>query len=180
MRRGGQVLAVLMLCAVYGGATAARAAVPFEARSLDGSGNNREHPAWGQAGSPYSRLAPPNYADGVGAPTGGPNARYVSNRVFGDGGQNIFSERNVSQWTWTWGQFMDHTFGLAEESKERSPIAFDSADPLETFRNDLGSIAFARDAAAPGTATDPANARQHTNTVSSYIDGWSVYGGTSE
>src|SRR5215208_4862655 len=151
----------------------------FEARSLDGSGNNRAHPTWGQVGTQYTRVAAPAYADGAGAQPSGPNARYVSNRVFDDLAQNIFSERGVSQWAWTWGQFMDHTFGLAAESQEKRPIAFDANDPLESFRNDLGTISFARDAAAPGTG-DASHPRQQTNTVSSYIDGWSVYGGTRE
>ncbi|HEX8745300.1 MAG TPA: peroxidase family protein [Thermoleophilaceae bacterium] len=151
----------------------------FEARSLDGGGNNVAHPAWGQAGTPYRRVARARYADGAGEPARGPNARYLSNRVFNDLGQNVFSERDVSQWVWTWGQFMDHTFGLGREGTERRPIAFAAGDPLERFRNDLGSISFKRDAAAPGTGTS-AVPREQVNTVSSYIDGWSVYGGTRE
>ncbi len=172
-------LAVLAVGAAFS-ACPVSGADAFEVRSLDGSANNRAHPAWGQVGTQYSRVAPPAYADGAGAQGSGPNARYISNRVFDDLAQNIFSERGVSQWAWTWGQFMDHTFGLAAESKEKSPIAFDAGDPLETFRNDLGTISFARDAAAPGTGGDPSAPRQQTNTVSSYIDGWSVYGGTRE
>lgn len=150
----------------------------FEPRSLDGSGNNRAHPLWGRAGTTYARTAPPAYADGIGAIERGPNARYISNRIFNDSGQNVFSENNLSQWAWTWGQFMDHTFGLAESSETSAPIAFDDGDPLESFRNDIGSIPFARDAAAPGTGTSPADPREQVNTVSSYIDAWSVYGGS--
>jgi hypothetical protein len=68
-----------------------------------------------------------------------PPARYISNRVFNDTGQNIFSENDVSQWGWVWGQFLDHTFGLRNEKPgEKAPIPFDSKDPLERFRNDLG------------------------------------------
>src|SRR4051794_1683412 len=160
--------------------TAHGAPLRFEARSLDGSGNNRAHPSWGSAGTPYARTAPSAYADGIGAVESGPNARYISNRVFNDSGQNVFSERNLSQWAWTWGQFMDHTFGLAEGSDESDPIAFDSGDPLEAFRNDLGTIPFSRDAAAAGTGTSVARPREQTNSVSSYIDGWSVYGGSRE
>src|SRR5262245_39500998 len=70
----------------------------FDVASLDGMGNNRAHPGWGRAGTPYLRLAPPHYADGVGAPVAGPNPRYVSNRVFNDTGQPLFSARGVSQW----------------------------------------------------------------------------------
>jgi hypothetical protein len=148
----------------------------FEVRSIDGRANNLAHPRWGEAGTPYPRLAPAAYADGVGTPAGGPNSRYISNRVFNDLAQNIFSERNVSQWVWTWGQFMDHTFGLAQDSSESRPISFNASDPLEAFRDDFGVIPFKRDAAAPGTGTSRFNPRQQINTVSSYIDGSSVYG----
>ncbi len=158
---------------------AARMPLRFEQRTLDGSQNNLAHPSWGQAGTPYRRIAPARYADGVAAQAAGPSPRYVSNRVFNDLGQNLFSERGVSQWVWTWGQFMDHTFGLAKDGDERSPMRFDAADPLEAFRNDFGALSFTRDSAASGSATGPANPRQQTNTVSSYIDGWSVYGGTT-
>jgi peroxidase len=147
-------------------------------RTLDGSGNNLRHRDWGRAGMPYSRVALPNYADGLGAMTKGPNSRYVSNRVFNDVAQNLFSENGVTQWGFAWGQFLDHTFGLRKSGADSAPVTFDSKDPLEEFKNDLGEIPFARSAAAPGTgATSPS---QQINTVSSYIDAWGVYGGTPE
>jgi hypothetical protein len=158
----------------------APAAAAFEPRSLDGSGNNVAHPEWGRAGVPYVRVAPARYGDGIASQARGPSPRYVSNRVFNDVNQNVFSERGVSQWVWTWGQFVDHNIGLAQDGPERAPIPFDSSDALERFRNDLGVTAFRRDAAAPGTGTAPGNPRQHVNTASSYIDGWAVYGGTRE
>src|SRR5947209_17068466 len=102
----------------------------------------------------------------------------ANNRAFNSLGVDVFSERNVSQLVWTWGQFMDHTFGLAQSGSEDASIPFSSTDPLERFRNDLGQIPIARDAVAPGTGTGPSNPRQQVNTVSSYIDGWSVYGAT--
>jgi hypothetical protein len=154
-------------------------AIQFQPRSLDGRGNNVVHPTWGEAGTPYLRLAAPRYADGAGTQVAGPNPRYVSNRIFNDLGQNIFSERGVSQWAWTWGQFMDHTFGLAEDGDESTPIVTDQTDPLDAFRNDIGTIPFTRNAVAAGTGTSPARPRQQVNTVSSYIDGWSIYGGTA-
>ena len=76
----------------------------------------------------------------------------MSNRVFNDVGQNLFSENGVSQWGWAWGQFLDHDFGLRDETPAESvPIAFDTHDPLETFTNDFGAIGFNRTPAAPGT-----------------------------
>jgi hypothetical protein len=111
------------------------AAAPASAqsvRTLDGSDNNPYHSEWGKAGSNYIRVAPTNYGDGVATVKPGPSPRYVSNRVFNDTGQNLFSEHAVWQWGWVWGQFMDHDFGLRDETPgEGPPIAFDKADPLE-------------------------------------------------
>ncbi len=84
----------------------------FDVESLDGRGNNVSHSSWGQANQPYSRVGTAHYADGVGAPMDGPNPRAVSNRIINDANQNVFSERRVTQWGWTWGQFLDHSFGL--------------------------------------------------------------------
>ncbi len=122
-------------------------------------------------------MAPPNYADGIGEMVDGPSPRYVSNRIFNDRGQNVFSENGVTQWAFTWGQFLDHTIGLRQSGGEIVPIPFDSSDPLEDFTNDLGGIDFDRSPAAPGTGiTSP---REQINTVSSYLDGWAIYGGTA-
>jgi len=152
----------------------------FAARSLDGVGTNPAHPSWGKVGASYRRLGSARYADGIGAMADGPNPRYISNRIFNSLGVDLFSERNVSQWVWVWGQFLDHTFGLAEAGSEGASIPFSSSDPLESFTNTLGPIPFTRNAIARGTGTSPSNPRQQVNTVNSYIDAWPVYGGTHE
>lgn len=160
--------------------SATQAAVPFEIQSLDGSGNNKGNPSWGLAGTNYSRVAAARYADGKSQPVAGPNSRYISNRAFNDVNQNLFSERNVTQWGFAWGQFLDHTFGLrlgrapGDPEGEIRNIPFDSADPLEEFTNTLGYIPFERSAAAGGTGVT--NPRQQVNTVSSYVDAHAVYG----
>jgi hypothetical protein len=176
-------LARLSALAIVLVALAAGSAAPafgFEARSLDGSGNNQAHPQWGAVGQQYVRLAPARYADGAGAMAGGPSPRYVSNRIFNSGGLDLFSERNVSQWGWVWGQFLDHTFGRAEPGSEEASIPFDSSDPLESFQDSWGTIPFARNAVAPGTGTGAGNPREQVNTVNSYIDGWALYGGSPQ
>jgi hypothetical protein len=146
-------------------------------RALDGSGNNPSHPNRGESNRPYRRLAPVSFADGVKKMDPGPSPRYISNRIFNDVGQNLFSEHGVSQWGWVWGQFLDHTFGLRnEKAGENAPIPFDPRDPLERFRDDLGAIDFKRTPAAPGTGTE--SVRQEINTVPSYIDGFAIYGGS--
>ena len=152
----------------------------FQIRSLDGSGNNVQHPDWGKSGTQYVRVAPANFADGISQPVSGPSARSISNRIFNDVGQNLFSENGSTQWVWTWGQFLDHTFGLRNETPaENMPIPFDKNDPLESFTDDLGQIDFARTPAAPGTGTSRQNPRQQINTVPSFIDGFPIYGGTN-
>src|SRR5712691_1056001 len=105
----------------------------IEFRSLDGGGNNLEHPTWGQAGTQYTRVAlPPAYADGISLMEGGPPARYVSNRIFNDIGHNVFSENDISQIGWLWGQFIDHTLDLRDETPgDNAGIPFDPKDPLE-------------------------------------------------
>ena len=149
-------------------------------RTLDGSRNNLDHPTWGMAGVQYRRVAPANYADGRGQPvTPAAPDRYVSNRIFNDTSQNLFSENGVSQWGFAWGQFMDHTFGLrATAGGESQPLPYNARDPLEAFTNDLGGIDFARTPAAPGTGVT--NPRQQINTIDSYIDGSTVYGNSAD
>jgi hypothetical protein len=163
-------------------APTAQAAVPFPVASLNGSGNNVANPTWGQGGTAYTRIAPARYADGLSQQVAGPNSRYVSNRIHNDSNQNLFSERRVTQWGFAWGQFLDHTFGLRDapgvgntpDPSSRN-IEFDPNDPLEDFTNTVGYIPFTRSNATPGTGVT--NARQQTNTVSSYLDAFAVYSG---
>ena len=174
----GAAAAVAAAVLVLPGAASAQQTPLEEVRTLDGSNNNVANPDWGRTNTPYTRVAPPNYADGIQAPVGGPAPRRVSNRVFSDVAQNVFSENGVTQWGFAWGQFMDHTFGLRQEAGgELRPLAFDSGDPLEEFVDTVGGIPFNRTPAAPGTGTGT-TPREQINTVSSYIDGFSVYGGT--
>src|SRR5689334_18177904 len=151
--------------------------LPFELRSLDGSANNTMHRDWGRAGTQYPRVARANYTDGIARPVTGPPARYLSNRIFNDLGQNIFSENDVSQWGWAWGQFIDNDMDLRDETAaESAPMPFDARDPLEQFKNDSGQMAFSRTPAAPGTGTGRSNPRQQVNTDTSFIDASQVYG----
>ena len=168
-------LAVLVFYVSLAGATDRFPAVPTHIRSLGGEANNMEHLRWGQAGTPYVRLTRANYRDRVGTMPEGPPARAISNRIFNDTSQNLFSENGVTQWGFVWGQFLDHTFGLRQETGgENAPIAFDPTDPLEGFKNDFGAIGFTRTPAAPGTGVS--SPRQQINTISSYIDASAVYG----
>src|ERR1700757_2932969 len=165
-------IAVLQLFTLAAGAGSTSS---VQVRTLDGSGNSLRHPDWGKAGTPYSRVAPAGYADGIGRMVAGPSPRYISNRIFNDVGQNLFSERGVSQWGWVWGQFLDHDIGLRDETPgEDAPMAFNRDDPLESYTNDFGELAFSRTPAAPGTGVT--TTRQQINTIESFIDASNVYG----
>jgi Animal haem peroxidase len=137
----------------------------LEPRSLDGARNNSGHSDWGQTGTEFSRVAAAAYGDGVSAIADGPPARRISNRVFNDVGQNIFSENDISQWGWAWGQFLDHDLDLRDETPaEPAPMEFDSTDALEQFSNDSGGIAFARTPPRPQrerAARIPASSSTH-------------------
>jgi len=148
----------------------------WEVQSLNGINNNPFSPTAGRAGANYLRIGSARYADGRSTPVSGPNVRNVSNRIFNDTNVNVFSDRGVSQWGFVWGQFLDHTFGLRQENGTTANIPFTASDPLESFRNDLGVVPFVRSAAAPGTGVT--NARQHVNTLTSFIDAEAVYGNT--
>jgi hypothetical protein len=168
-------LLVLLLTLLGAGSQAADS---FAVRTLDGGSNNLTHPVWGQAGMQYARVAAPNYADGISRMVAGPSPRYISNRIFNDGGQNLFSENDISQWGWAWGQFLDHDIGLRDERPaEDASMPYDKHDKLEGFANDLGALGFSRSPAAPGTGA--ASPRQQINTLSSVIDASNVYGVTS-
>jgi hypothetical protein len=172
------VVATAVLVA-SGLAGSASAALPpglqgIEFAAIDGNGNNVAHPEWGRANTNYLRVAPSAYADGRSQPAAGPNERFISNRVFNDEHQNVFSERGVSQWGNVWGQFLDHTFGLRNATGEVRNIPFNANDPLETFTNDLGVIPDQRSLAAPGTGVN--NPREQINTENSYLDAEVVYG----
>ncbi len=151
------------------------AALLADDRSLDGSSNNLTDPSVGAAGGVYRRVADARYADGVGEPVDGPPLRALSNRVFNDTNQNLFSANDVTHWGFVWGQFIDHTIALRQGGDEDVTIGFDPDDPLEDFTNDLGAMSSTRSAPLEGSGVD--TPRQQVNTLSSYIDAWSVYGG---
>src|ERR1043166_4509455 len=162
--------------ALVAGVAAAPILGIWEAQSLNGVNNNPYSPNLGAANTRYLRIGPTRYADGKSQMVAGPDARYVSNRIFNDNNANIFSERGVTQWGNVWGQFLDHNVGHRDENGTAANLPFNASDPMEAFTDTLGVIPFNRSAAAPGTGVT--NARQHINTETSFIDAEAIYGAT--
>lgn len=100
-------------------------AIRFRYRSYDGSCNNLLHTAWGKSNTPFTRILPPDYEDGVNeirstGVTGRelPNPRSVSLATV------VWSERldnRASLMLMQWGQFIDHDISLAATTPMLTP-----------------------------------------------------------
>jgi peroxidase len=89
-------------------------------RTLDGTCNNPVHPLWGRSLTPYARLLPPMYADGLNQPrvaTSGrplPSARRLSSRLAKD---LDIPDRRLSLMFMHWGQFVAHDITLGVSTR---------------------------------------------------------------
>ncbi len=140
-----------------------------DTRSIDGTGNNMANPDWGAAGTMFIRdTGTTYYDDGMNAPrmTGMPNARDVSNAVSVQTG-SMPSNRQLSDFVWQWGQFIDHDITLAKTGNEFLPVMVTGAnDPLN------GMIPMMRTEYMDGVV----NPREQVNSITSFLDGSMVYG----
>lgn len=151
--------------------------------AVDGSGNNEDNPDWGSTGEELLRLTTVEYADGISTPAGQelPSAREVSNAIAAQA-DSVLNDRNLTDYVWIWGQFIDHDIDLSE-----------SADPEEEFNIEvpLGDAYF--DPFATGEEVIPLNrttyvegdessdgVRQQINQITAFLDGSVVYGSDQE
>ena len=149
-------------------------------RTIDGFGNNLSNPGWAAAGTGNLRVGPAGFADGFSTPAGAtrPNPRAISNAIVAQSGsmQNSFG---LSDWTFQWGQFVDHdlTLTLAASPSEPFNIAVPLGDPIfDPLSQGNHIMPFNRSAYMPGTGTGPGNPRVQTNTNTSFLDGSMIYG----
>jgi len=98
--------------------------------SLDGKLNNPGQSTWGVAGVNLLRFSPAAYTDGLSTPAGAgrPSARLVSNSL-GDSTTSIPNSRNLSDWVYGWGQFLDHDLDLTTSGDSAFDIAVPTGDP---------------------------------------------------
>ena len=169
-------IAAIALCAAVVAAAAAREP---DVRPIDGIGNNAAHPDWGTAGTQLLRGASgAHYADGLFALAGEtrPSPRAVSDAIF-DQRVSIPSRTGLSDFIWTWGQFLDHDLDLTEAKGESEPIPVPAGDPFfDPLFTGTQTIAFHRSLYDPATgSTGP---REQLNEVTAFIDASNVYGST--
>ena len=151
-------------------------------RTIDGTENNLTNPDWGSAGDNLLRITDVGYSDGVSVPGGldRPNPRNVSNVLFAQEGLKN-DVRGLSDYTWVFGQFIDHDIGLTPDGNEPAFIEVPRGDEwFDPGRSGNAIIPMMRNLFDPSTGTGPDNPRQHPNLITAFIDGSGVYGSDEE
>jgi hypothetical protein len=168
-------IGVAALSVIAGGAISSA-----DVRSMDGSGNNLDHPAWGARGEHLLRLTGIYYADGVEEISGPdrPNARAISNIVF-DQPSEIFGSPLMTNMAVVWGQFIDHDLDRSQGTapSEFAMVTVPECDPvMDPECTGLEVIFVERSHYDKATGTDPDNPRMQDNDINAFIDASNVYG----
>lgn len=172
-------------------------------RTYDGSCNNLKHTGWGRSNTPYTRILPPDYEDGVSEirKTGAtgrqlPNPRSVSLATIRWSDR---SDARASLMLMQWGQFIDHDMSLAATTPMLTPqgtnidccnrrlltdprfkhpacisILLPDNDPFYS-RFNVGCMNLVRNAPSPPIGCR-LRAREQLNQLTSFIDGSMIYG----
>ncbi|XP_072947670.1 salivary peroxidase/catechol oxidase-like [Epargyreus clarus] len=168
--------------------------VPSKYRTQDGSCNNLNNSLrWGVSNTPFRRVLPPDYGDGISSPrlaadgSALPSARDVSVTVH----RPSYAHDTVfTVMLAVWGQFIDHDITATALNKgennsallccdadqpehpECFPVKLDPEDPFYQTYN-LTCMEFVRSASAPTCYFGP---REQLNQATAFLDGSTVYG----
>uniref|UniRef100_A0A182QQU6 Uncharacterized protein n=1 Tax=Anopheles farauti TaxID=69004 RepID=A0A182QQU6_9DIPT len=176
-------------------------------RSLDGTCNNYQHPAWGSSLTGFQRLLPPVYENGFNSPIGWnrtatyngyrkPSARLVSTGLIST--NTITPDDRITHMVMQWGQFLDHDLDHAipsvtseswdgvdckktcEYAAPCYPIDIPPGDPRIRNRR---CIDFVRSSAVCGSGMTSiffgsVQPREQINQLTAFIDASQVYGYT--
>jgi hypothetical protein len=147
-------------------------------RSYDGSGNNLANPSWGQANTRVLNETPSGYSDLISSPGGEdrPNPRAISNAIFNQA-SNSQSRLELSDYFWSFGQFIDHDIILSRGTNEIIEILIPAGDPMFDPQNTGNvSIFLSRSEYDQSTGTSIDNPRIHINGITAWVDGSMLYG----
>lgn len=176
MNRGLLILFAILFC------TAVAAQDPALYRTIDGTQNNLNNPEWGAAHTALLQVAGTAFSDGYASPAGAdrPNARYISNTIFNQP-ELLPDPMTLSDYTWVFGQFMDHDIGLTEGTEEPFNIPVPQGDEnLDPLGTGTMVIHVNRTHFMEGTGTEEGNPAQYANEITAFIDGSAVYGSDDE
>ncbi|XP_066933586.1 peroxidasin-like [Clytia hemisphaerica] len=173
-------------------------------RTYDGQCNNFNHPMWGSALTPFTRLLIPNYENGFNTPFGWskvklPSARKVSSALISS--VKVTADEEYTHMLMQWGQFLDHDMDFTvtspsslrfndgkscKESCENEQPCF----PIEIPKDDprikkYKCMEFTRSSAVCGSGStsvffDSITPRQQINQITSFIDASNVYGSSEK
>ena len=148
--------------------------------SIDGTGNNLDHPEWGSTYEQLLRLTTVEYGDGISTPAGEdrPSAREVSNGVVAQE-TLVANDRQLTDLVWLWGQFIDHDIDLTENGEpfESMPITVPTGDPyFDPYWTGEQYIDLNRSIYDSSTGDSVGNPRQQINQITAYLDGSVIYG----
>lgn len=165
-------------------------------RSIDGTCNNLRNPSFGAINTQFNRLLAADYGDGISTLRRGvygqelPNARDVSRMVHGSNADRSNpNSTQLSHLAMNFGQFMDHDTTLAAfenlncEPPTQDPECINIEIPKDdaTFRKrGVDFIEMERDAHIKRTSFCKLVPREHTNTITAFIDASNVYGSTKK
>ncbi|MEI6793190.1 MAG: peroxidase family protein [Actinomycetes bacterium] len=145
--------------------------------SVTGVGNNLGNPSWGAVGADLLRFAPSAYADGRSAAAGSsrPSARSLSNALSAQA-ESHENGRQMSDFVYVFGQFLDHDIGLTTTSSgESMPVAVPRGDQFfDPSATGTKQMSFTRSTFDASSGTS--NPRQQANSITAFIDGSQIYG----
>ncbi|KAJ8248883.1 hypothetical protein GJAV_G00228810 [Gymnothorax javanicus] len=175
-------------------------------RTITGECNNRRHPLWGAANTPYARWLPPQYEDGQAAPRGWdpqhsynnftlPPVRSVSQLVLYTQNEDITMDTSLSHLLVEWGQWLDHDLTLTPQSPSaeafrtgadcartcsRDAPCFPIQIPLTDPRSGSQScMPFFRSAPSCFATASMLRHREQLNAITSFVDASMVYGSSA-
>jgi peroxidase len=159
----------------------ARRPAPAEYRSLDGTGNNLANTEWGSTFEQLLRKAAPDYGDNMSSPSGSnrPSPRQISNTIVAHDAEELPNERQLSSYSYVWGQFLDHDLDLTGGTNpaESFNIVVPTNDPyFDPAGTGTQVIPLNRSEFDPTTGNSKSNPRKQTTQITAWIDGSMIYG----
>jgi hypothetical protein len=144
--------------------------------SVDGSGNNLARVDMGKTDTALIRYARASYADGKSSPAGAtrPSARVISNAV-SDESEKSKNDRDLSEYLWIFGQFIDHDVDLTLTGTDAFNIAIPTGDAYFD-PNSTGTKTMSLKRSLYDSSTGTTNPRQQLNAITAWIDGSMIYG----
>ena len=158
------------------------ASEPANFYSVDGTNNNLDYPDRGAVNSTLLNIADLDYGDRLASPAGADraNSRVISNTL-GQQDELVPSDRGLTNFSWAFGQFLDHDIILTAETDEVVEIPVPIGDPqLDPAGTGRVSIALDRTAFIAETGTSPDNPAQIANQITAWVDGSNIYGSDRE